>query len=350
MAQEQGYTDDKLGVLDMAKGAFKYAVMPQYQYMYNPGMYSMRHGIKGPGLSKNFLVTNPISKGIGSFISGRRAKAGGVSKYSIQKANKAMYTSARSFGVDSANNILKYIGLEAKDGYVGLKGGSIKEMGWWKSLKSKEIALKESRTNTNAIFKSIKNSISQQRGDMSLNSSLYLEAQEKLDSLAASKATGKSVRAARANLAKYSAPRAVSQSIINQELEVLMGLKGTKGYHRTMIGLKATRYLGTGALGASRLGFILTMGAAKLGAYAAGATLMYQAIKMVTNPIGQAVTQSIDSTFNKFNQLTRPELGGQLNLAFLSEGAYTERQRAVQAISRSRMNGRSILGSEAQYM
>lgn len=71
---------------------------------------------------------------------------------------------------------------------------------------------------------------------------------------------------------------------------------------------------------------------------------------MVAEPIGRAMVQQVNATMERFEERFMPELGGKLNAAYLSYGAATERQRAVQAISKAHINGRSAFGQEAQLM
>lgn len=71
--------------------------------------------------------------------------------------------------------------------------------------------------------------------------------------------------------------------------------------------------------------------------------------KMVGEPIGRAVVSELDSTLASWNQRFDPELGGRLELSYLSRGAATERQRALQAMSKAQITGRSALGQEAKF-
>jgi hypothetical protein len=68
---------------------------------------------------------------------------------------------------------------------------------------------------------------------------------------------------------------------------------------------------------------------------------------MVFEPIGAAIVQQANSLAEKYEQRFLPELGGRLNMAYLSNSAATERQRAVNAISKAYINGRSAYGSES---
>ena len=73
-------------------------------------------------------------------------------------------------------------------------------------------------------------------------------------------------------------------------------------------------------------------------------------ISMVAEPAGRAAIRGLDNVMTQYQQRFMPELGGRMQMSYLSQGAATERQRAIQAISKSYINGRSAFGSEAQYM
>jgi len=103
-------------------------------------------------------------------------------------------------------------------------------------------------------------------------------------------------------------------------------------------------------LGVAKLGFKSAVLVGKVGSAYMTASMVAQAVSMIATPIAQGAVQAVDTAFNQFANATKPELGGHLNMAYLSQGAATERQRAIQAISKSRINGRSMFGQEAQMM
>ena len=77
---------------------------------------------------------------------------------------------------------------------------------------------------------------------------------------------------------------------------------------------------------------------------------MWDSINFLMEPMGRAAVQGIDTAFNMYESVSKPELGGQLVLSYLSHGAATERQRAISAISKSHINGRSNFGQEAKFI
>jgi len=70
---------------------------------------------------------------------------------------------------------------------------------------------------------------------------------------------------------------------------------------------------------------------------------------MVGEPIGRVLMNQAANLMGRFQDRFMPHLGGHLNSGFLSYGAATERQRAVNAISKAYINGRSAYGQEAMY-
>ena len=77
---------------------------------------------------------------------------------------------------------------------------------------------------------------------------------------------------------------------------------------------------------------------------------MYDIAKMVAEPFGRYLVENVNRVATSWADRYKPEMGGQIALSYMSTGAATERQRAVEAISRSYTNGRSAVGNEAQYM
>lgn len=137
--------------------------------------------------------------------------------------------------------------------------------------------------------------------------------------------------------AKRISSRAAGQHLgrVNIKKKFLTGLKGADN-------LVNKRLLGKLA----KFG----LGAAKVGSVIGGVLLTKDLIEMVGVPLGRAAVQTLDNTFTRYQERFMPEMGGQLELSYLSRGAATERQRAVQAISKAYINGRSAIGNEAQYI
>lgn len=74
------------------------------------------------------------------------------------------------------------------------------------------------------------------------------------------------------------------------------------------------------------------------------------AASYVMEPMGRAAVETIDSFMHELQEITHMRTGGELSASYLSHGAATERQRALEAISKAQINGRSALGSEAGYL
>lgn len=84
---------------------------------------------------------------------------------------------------------------------------------------------------------------------------------------------------------------------------------------------------------------------------AVGATMLVGDVAMmVAEPVGRAIVERSNYLMERVSQRFMPETGGHLNAAYLSYGAATERQRAIQMISKGYINGRSAYGSEASLM
>jgi len=71
--------------------------------------------------------------------------------------------------------------------------------------------------------------------------------------------------------------------------------------------------------------------------------------KMVGEPIGRAVVSELDTALSTWNERFMPELGGRLEMTYLTQGAATDRQRALNAMSKAQITGRSAFGQEAKY-
>jgi len=112
---------------------------------------------------------------------------------------------------------------------------------------------------------------------------------------------------------------------------------------------RVARFSHTAILKGAEFGVRATVFAAKVSSYAAIASLGWQATKMIGNPIGNAAMNAVDNSYSQLNSINNRDMST-LGMDFLSQGAATERQRAIQAISKSRINGRSMMGSEAAYM
>lgn len=81
-----------------------------------------------------------------------------------------------------------------------------------------------------------------------------------------------------------------------------------------------------------------------------GATMFaWDVAKMIGQPLGRAAISEYGSVMDQFNDRFMPELGGRLEMSYLTRGAATERQRALEAMSRSQITGRSAFGQEAKF-
>ena len=76
--------------------------------------------------------------------------------------------------------------------------------------------------------------------------------------------------------------------------------------------------------------------------------LTWDITKLTMRPLGEAIMLGAENLATEYQNRFMPELGGRLKMTYLSQGAATERQRAVQAMSKAYINGRSAFGTEAQ--
>jgi len=100
----------------------------------------------------------------------------------------------------------------------------------------------------------------------------------------------------------------------------------------------------------SSKGFKWGMRLTKAGSLIGAGMLAWDLASMAAAPLAQAGMNILNSAANTFQSRYMPEMGGQLQLSYLSQGAATERQRSIQAISKAYINGRSALGSEGSMM
>lgn len=328
------YTEDKLSALDIAKDVGFAAINPLTQYQYGPEMWKVRQaGIRLP--TKNILWNNPVVGVTRAVMLRMAAKKHGVTVQQL-KHGKKMKKNAR---LTAFKDTVSKFGLEyTDDNVLRLSTKRIRDQDWFKASKQKELELNEFKDSINKkIAQRQKLLVKFGRKNYRREQFLRKNSQHLSD-------------VAKAKLREDTLKTAENIKKLTGDIKELRDPMTRRMANAMIAGSKMGRYgktLGMAALhGGVRLGLI----AGKFGAAVALGSLIYEGVKMVTNPIAQAGVQSIDNAFNKLSQLSKPELGGSLNMGFTSYGAATERQMAVQAISRSRINGRSMLGSEAQYM
>ena len=133
--------------------------------------------------------------------------------------------------------------------------------------------------------------------------------------------------------------------------------QGAKGVQRTAAlrsnirkaGIsKAIGKIGSGRYafaGAARAGIFAMKGFAAVGLV----SMMWDITQAISEPIGRAIVSKANSTMEDYKNRFMPEMGGRLAMSYMTSGAATERQRAVQAISKAYINGRSAFGQEAMY-
>lgn len=364
MQYQDQYMEDKVSALGVAADIAKATFLPQYQYIYNPGMYDFwNNRLRLPHVQGNPLLGNPLSKFIGRKI---YDAINPVTGHVIKDR-----TPIRKFGTvaKASNDFVSKLGLQIKDGYLSFK--PLKESNLYQNLnKEQRLTKRHIRINSRKAIKlhsrltkgSEANIVSRYMSDPTYNDyyQKHLDDMRWSESLPdASKAKNPKkrkhrIREQRIKNIKEIEKLAQEAAVSEMRASDAAKLKATnntivelKSKNAGLTGQKALMTVGsrTASIGV-RAGMLAGKG---LSYYAVG-SLMWDMAKMITDPISQSAIGAINTTFNKVGGIGIPELGGGLNIGFVSEGAATERQRAVQAISRSRINGRSILGQEAMYM
>lgn len=137
----------------------------------------------------------------------------------------------------------------------------------------------------------------------------------------------------------------------------LPGMKGTLGsvsVKQATRGLSKTSSsaLMKGGLGKAALRTPLKLGLAAGKALSTVGLAMFawDLIKAVGEPLGAAAMSTAYSTAQRIQDRFMPEMGGSLSVAYLTRQAATERQRALQAMSKASITGRSAFGQEAAMM
>ena len=101
--------------------------------------------------------------------------------------------------------------------------------------------------------------------------------------------------------------------------------------------------------GVAKVGWRGAVLGARVTSYALWGMLAWDIAKSIGQPLGRDLVTQAERANEKLRSINAWEFGGNLTAAYLSNGAATERQRAIQAISQSRFNGRAAMGSEAMY-
>jgi len=90
--------------------------------------------------------------------------------------------------------------------------------------------------------------------------------------------------------------------------------------------------------------------AGKVAASAGAVMFAMDIARMIGEPVGRAIVSQADNALQQYEDRFMPELGGRLEMTYLTRGAATERQRALQAMSKAQITGRSGFGQEAKYV
>jgi len=333
------FQEDQLGMLDIGKSVAAAAFNPFVAYGYDPNAWKIRQG----GISLDPFTKNPLAyvgRGIRNAMIKRKFK--GRSPAYIKKA----ILNVKEANKKSITSTFDKLGFKLEDNILRMSKTPMHERTWYKKSIARSDVLKYRRNNFDDLFGSRKTQLvdnANRLKDLNKQLSGYKKSPGK-------KSKGYKILQERDALQ-------ATQNSLKGEIRNLVGLS-----RRTKDGwkhgaLKTAQYgesmsrVGR-SVGLRTLGGVVRLGVAAMKGFAVYnvASLMYEGINMIANPIGKAAVSAVNNTFNSLASFAKPELGGSLNMGFVSYGAATERQRAVQAISKSRINGRSMMGQEAQYM
>lgn len=124
------------------------------------------------------------------------------------------------------------------------------------------------------------------------------------------------------------------------------GKKNLSRYQKTASRLASKVGSATRVRTVAKLGIAGAKGVSIVGA----AMFAWDMMKMVGEPLGAYAMNELYRGATNMQNRFMPEMGGQLAMSFLSRGAATERQRALMAMSKASITGRSAFGQEAALM
>ena len=340
------YQEDKMGALDATWQLAKGYYLPWERASYDPRMFSVSRGAFNLGALNPFrrgsLINNPLTRG-GTSLAGKGIKQFGWGKAVLESKSMKDFAGGFSSMINSADGA-RFGGMMYKDGYLGMSDTPFNQTKMHQNMLGRENKLREKISERGVQQKNrMKGRL--KRLETKLEDTTLAQARV----FRANRGAGgiSNLPEAQALGAKMKNYRSL---IEKANISIDKYDATTKGLKWKAFGTRLTKYGQQGAYGLGKITMRGAMLAGKMNAYAATASLAYSAINAVANPIAQASVNAIDQTFASLQSMANPEIGGRLELGFLSQGAATERQRAVQAISKSRINGRSMMGNEAQYM
>ena len=314
------YMEDQLSVLDLAKEVGGIYVNPFAAAGFTPSAWSPSRGAFK--VKSGLWGDSRLAKGI------RSVPKAVVKKFSGKSGDVLRRHAKRKLGGLSnkmpKSGFLSSMGMQYKDGYLGISDTRLKDTVIQRKLniqiqKGKQLLKQNDATAINRRIQKMQPKLmgaTTEEALMKASNQIYKE-------------TGKLT--------------ATKESLTNWGTRSVRGRGNIAGGYIGKVAHGGSRALMRGGV---RAGMLI----GKASAVVAVGSLMWEGAKMIGNPIGAAAANAVNNTFDSLQSFANPELGGKLNMDFISQGAATERQRAVQAISKSRINGRSMMGNEAQYM
>lgn len=329
MYQNQIPEQESIGVLDVA-GAF---LNPINYYKYNPNLWSMSRGqIKIPLLS-------------GSNI---RSVASTMRKYGGAPGKKFVDFVKNKTGLGSLGGVMKaeeiWVGSApmASDNIFGITTK-------YSPLREQRLASVAAERSRRASAKAFENVFSPKP------TSSYIAPQPNIFDIKSTK-SGRWNTGRRITRSSWTTlPADVSRSTKDLQSASRRLVSGLDGFGKLRDRFKRTG-IATGKFikgaysrlpGAAKVSMRIGAGIGKGFAYYQIAKFAYSMINMAFEPLGRSAIGAVDSIFNSKDLLGLPEMGGNLKMEYLTRGAATERQRAMQAIQKSRLNARQGMGGEA---
>jgi hypothetical protein len=346
----QQYQEDAIGVTDVAKELARAHFLPWERMKYDPAMWSVSRGGINVGQMLPFrsggMLNNRLTRGIGNIAKGGMKKFGwgkAVSESDTYKDIKNIIGKGRAATTNFDNDF-----FSTKDGWLRTSTTRLQDTSIQKGLMEKSRSLgKQVRNYSSDIAKNRASLATATAGQAAAKTGapgrgVYGQSRAAVISAGKSNIAGLTddIAASTKGASAWQRIYTLNQAKYSQEATMLRKITGAR-----MLRIGHGAAWGLGHLGI-RAGILIGKASA---AYAVG-SLVYQGVKSIVSPVAAAGVKAADQTFSSLQSLANPELGGQLELGFLSQGAATERQRAVQAISKSRINGRSMLGYEGAAM
>jgi len=365
----QQYQEDKLNVLGLAKEIGSAYINPLTRAMYTPSAWSPTSGAFRLTMpwEQGTLINNKTTRGFASWVGNKT----GLNAWRAERAGESIQSGGFTFKNHRTNPSIVQASMKTKPGKSLIAGPLQYKNGWITGTTAKEDQisrlLRANKLNAKRNLRSFKRGFDKEANDINrLSGQIESSVQERLNNNDVhAKRPRKTKKAWKKNRASINTSLDRQINLNKLDLKFLDETRNgtSRGYGRwfskstgkaslkmNLAGATLLEKSYQGARFAGKVAGRTSLAIGKGYSMYMVAQLMYQGAKLLTDPITNAGVNAIDNTYTALNQLGSRDMGGQLSMDYITAGAATERQRAIQAISKSRINGRSMLGSEAQYM